>query len=52
MSEFKGQLLGLVLVIAIFGVITGILTTAFKSTATELADRMEDQVYYTDVSAS
>ncbi len=42
MSEIKGQLLGIVLVIAIFGVVIGILTAAFTSSAETVQSRMED----------
>ena len=42
MSEIKGQLLGIILVIAIFGVVVGALTAAFQSTAENIQGRMED----------
>ena len=34
MSEIKGQLLSIVLVVAVFGAVAGILFTAFKNSAT------------------
>lgn len=40
MSEIKGQLLGIVLVVAIFGAIGAVLYTAFKTSATEVANEI------------
>ena len=34
MSEVKGQLLGIVLTIAVFGIVFGIITAAISATAT------------------
>ena len=45
MSEIKGQLLGIVLVIAIFGVVIGIITAAFQASAQAVQTRMEDVAY-------
>ncbi|MFA6755650.1 MAG: hypothetical protein WCR97_04000 [Bacilli bacterium] len=42
MSELKGQLLGLILVIAVFGVIAGALITAFQNSAKSVATKIED----------
>ena len=35
MSEIKGQLLGIVLVVTIFGAVAGVLLTAFKTATAE-----------------
>lgn len=40
MSEFKGQLLGLIIVISVFGAIGGILVSAFKNSATAISDKI------------
>ena len=40
MSEIKGQLLGMVLVLAIFSAIAGVLVTAFKSNANTIASEI------------
>ena len=40
MSEIKGQLLGIVLVIAVFGAIAGVLYTAFSSSAESVKTKM------------
>ncbi len=37
MSEIKGQLLGIVLVLAIFGAVSGALYSAFKTSADNVA---------------
>ena len=42
MSEIKGQLLGVVLVIAIFGAIAGILYGAFQKSAKDIATKIEE----------
>lgn len=49
MSEIKGQLLGIVLVIAIFGVVAGALTLAFSNVTSGITQRIEDVASY-DVS--
>jgi hypothetical protein len=41
MSEIKGQILGIVLVLAIFGTVAGLLVAAFKSSATSVASKIE-----------
>ena len=40
MSEFKGQLLGIILVIAVFAVIGTILVSAFYTSAQAIADEI------------
>ncbi len=40
MSEIKGQILGVVLVLAIFGAIGTVLVTAFKNNATNIANKI------------
>lgn len=40
MSEIKGQLLGIVLVVAIFGVVGGVLVSAFHEAADDLSDKI------------
>ena len=42
MSEIKGQLLGLVLAIAIFSIVFGVMTTMFFNTSRSIQDRAED----------
>lgn len=42
MSEFKGQLLGIVLVIAAFAAIGTILVTAFESSAEAIGSKITD----------
>lgn len=37
MSEIKGQLLGMALVLAIFGAIAGVLVASFKTAADEVS---------------
>lgn len=44
MSEIKGQLLGIVLAIALFGVVFGILVTSFGRSSTLIGNRMADVV--------
>jgi type II secretory pathway pseudopilin PulG len=41
MSEIKGQLLGIVLVLAVFGVISGVLISAFQNSANKIKDEIE-----------
>ena len=45
MSELKGQLLGIILVISVFGVLLGILTAAFQHSAETIQSRVEDAAY-------
>jgi hypothetical protein len=40
MSELKGQLLGMLLVLSLFGVIAGVLTTSFKNAADNISEQM------------
>lgn len=42
MSEIKGQLLGVVLVVAIFGAIGGLLYAAFQNAAKSTASKIEE----------
>ena len=41
MSEIKGQLLGIVLVVAVFGVVGGVLVTAFSASAEKIGSKIE-----------
>jgi len=41
MSEIKGQLLSIVLVLAVFGVVIGIMMGAFQGSAEKIGDRVE-----------
>ena len=45
MSELKGQLLGIILVIAVFGAVIGILTATFQNSAEVISKRVEDVAY-------
>ena len=40
MSEIKGQLLGIVLVVTIFGAVAGVLLGAFKTAAANTANKI------------
>lgn len=42
MSEIKGQLLGIILVLVIFGGISVAMATVFKNTAEQVSDKSED----------
>lgn len=42
MSEIKGQLLGIVLAIALFGVVFGILVNSFGKTSTAIGNKMTE----------
>lgn len=44
MSEIKGQLLGIVLAIALFGVVFGILVNSFGRTSSAIGSRMTEAV--------
>ena len=44
MGEIKGQLLGIILVIAVFGAVAGILISTFKGTAETVEEKMEGAV--------
>lgn len=44
MSEIKGQLLGLLLVIGVFGAISGIMIAGFKSAANKVSSNMEGSI--------
>ncbi len=48
MSEIKGQLLGIVLVISVFGVVAGLLTYAFKSSANSIANKIIEEPTITE----
>lgn len=41
MSEIKGQLLGIILAIAVFGVVVGAMTAAFANVSDTIASRVE-----------
>ena len=43
MSEIKGQLLGIVLVVAVFGVVGGVLVTAFQDSAENIATSVKKE---------
>ena len=43
MSEIKGQLLSIVLVVAVFGAVAGILLTAFRSSATSVSSKITEE---------
>ena len=45
MSEIKGQLLGILIVLAIFGVVLGAMTAAFTHAADTIQERVEDAAY-------
>jgi ribosome-associated toxin RatA of RatAB toxin-antitoxin module len=40
MSEFKGQLLGMLLVVAVFGAISTVLVQAFTTSANQVASQV------------
>lgn len=42
MSEIKGQLLGIVLVVAVFGIVSTLLVTSFEKTAKTVQSKIED----------
>lgn len=44
MSEIKGQLLGMVLVLAIFGIIGGVLYAVFDKTANRIGEKVDSAV--------
>ena len=44
MSEIKGQLLGLVLVLGIFAIVGGILYTVFEKTAKKIGEKVDSAV--------
>lgn len=46
MFEIKGQLLGIVLVLTIFGVVTVAMTTGFERAADTVQERIENEVYH------
>ena len=48
MSEIKGQILGVVLVLAIFGAIGTVLVTAFTNNAKNIANKIGSQSGTTD----
>lgn len=52
MSEIKGQLLGLVLVLAIFGVVGTAMVGIFKTTTDDLKTRVEEADEWDGSSAS
>lgn len=44
MSEIKGQILGIILVLAIFGSIAGVLMALFNNTASNLESKLDNEV--------
>ncbi|MDY2914236.1 MAG: hypothetical protein SPI58_05385 [Candidatus Enteromonas sp.] len=50
MSEIKGQLLGLLLVLAVFGAIGGTLMGVFSRTSDAIAARVDSQITLTSSS--
>lgn len=42
MSEIKGQLLGVIMAIALFGIVFGIMVNAFGRTSTAVGNRMSE----------
>lgn len=48
MSEIKGQLLGIILTISIFGVVLGAMVTAFGRMSSKVGDRV-DEIATTEV---
>lgn len=44
MSEIKGQLLGVLLVIAVFGAVSAVLFTAFKSSANKVVEKFDPTI--------
>lgn len=44
MSELKGQILGIVLVISIFGAIAGSLVTLFTGTITKIQGKVDAEI--------
>ena len=51
MSEIKGQLLGIVLVVAVFGVVGGVLVTAFSKSAETIGSKIKTDTEPTAASA-
>ena len=50
MSEIKGQLLGIVLVVTIFGAVAGVLLSAFKTAAANTAAQITTEPSISEVS--
>ena len=48
MSEIKGQLLGIVLVVAVFGVVGGVLVTAFSKSADNISNKITKDYEYVE----
>lgn len=44
MSEIKGQILGIVLVLAIFGAVAAVMVTLFRNTATEIEEKVSANI--------
>ena len=49
MSEIKGQLLGIVLVVTIFGAVAGVLLSAFKTAAANTAEQITTEPSISEV---
>lgn len=45
MSEIKGQLLGIILVLSVFATIVAVICTAFERSADVISERVEDAAY-------
>lgn len=45
MSEIKGQLLGIVLTIAVFGAVFAVLVASFKNSANSVGTKMDEAIY-------
>lgn len=41
MSEIKGQLLGIILTITIFGIVAGVMTSAFQKASESVKNKIE-----------
>ena len=44
MSEIKGQILGIVLVLAIFGAVAGVMISLFTNTASDLEEKVSTNI--------
>ncbi len=44
MSEIKGQLLGVLLVVSLFGTISGLMTTLIKNTSSDISDKVNSEI--------
>ena len=51
MSEIKGQLLGIVLVVTIFGAVAGVLLSAFNTAASNTAEKISSEPEISEAAA-